>query len=226
MFKYELLARVARAAVRQEAQLVAFGLNSDELRLVIEGDDADIVNLMRGVKVGTARATSQFNIEVSWGCTDRYVIQPGQLTEAVVWCHDVGRLDPLASPWTSHRDLMGFRSARFFNADGLRARVTATQVHELAGGRPLPKGWPPANRQESLNMLLRVSAAVLGVLPADRKCFRLFVHLARSRGWGTRRCAEALALTDRRIRQLASAAEPMITTALTALGDPRLCVVP
>lgn len=226
MFRYDLLERVGAATKRRGATLLAFGLGKSELRLIVEGDDVDIVNLMRGVKVGTGRASAKFGVQTVWGCTDRYVVESSELESAVTWCHSVAAVDPLASPWTSHRDLMGFRQAPFFDAATLRERVRALDVHAAAGGRALPKGWPPANRRESLSTLLRVAASIVGVLPADRKCFRLFVHLAKSRGWRTTECAQALALSGRRIRQLACKQEPLVTTALTALSDPRLCVVP
>jgi hypothetical protein len=74
--------------------------------------------------------------------------------------------------------------------------------------------------------LLRVSAAVIGVLPSDRRCFRLFVHLARMAGWETVNLASALALTPRRVRQLAAEDEPDLPLALWAFDDPRLAIVP
>ena len=67
---------------------------------------------------------------------------------------------------------------------------------------------------------------LLGVLPADRRCFRLFVHLGNARGWSTQDLAAALALTARRVRQLKASPEPMLRVALMSLADPRLCVVP
>jgi hypothetical protein len=54
----------------------------------------------------------------------------------------------------------------------------------------------------------------------------VFVRLAREMGWGTRDIAYALALTPRRIRQLAEKAPPTLPLAFTALSDPRLRVVP
>jgi hypothetical protein len=229
LVRYDIMERINRSCSRLGIGLVAFGFGDSELRLVVEASQREIGNLIRGLKVGTRRALCKWNVDVIWSKAE---VEPvaTRLEHAVAWAHrapvDSGASGPLASPWSSHRDLLGFRRARFFDASVLRG-VDARQVHELAGGRPLPTGWPPREgERESLALLLRLAAAVLGVLPADRRCFRLFVHLARARGWGTVDLAGALVLTRRRVRQLAAMAEPLLPVVMTALSDPRLCRVP
>jgi hypothetical protein len=71
-----------------------------------------------------------------------------------------------------------------------------------------------------------MAGSVLGVLPGDRRSFRLFVHLAIARGFSKADLADALVLTQRRIRQLAAATEPQLDLGLCALADPRLRCVP
>jgi len=226
--RYGLLERAARSAARREVQVLAFGLGPTEVRLVLEGGEEEVRNTVRGLKVGTIREVRAWGGRLCWGPVVRQPV--GELGEAVAWAHlapvDGGTPGPLATPWSSHRDLLGFRTATFYDPAVLDGRVDPHEIHRLCGGEPLPDGWPPPGGRESLSVLLRLAGAVLGVLPADRRCFRLFVHLARARGWGTSDLARALTLTTRRIRQLACLDEPLLPVAMTALGDPRLCRVP
>ena len=231
VFRYEVLERLNRSAGRRSVKVLAFGFGTHELRLVLEGTADDITNVLRGVKVGTTRAARKWHLRLQTGQNERCVVTPRELVDAVVWAHlapeSASTAGPLADPWTSHRDLMGFRAARFFDATQLAQRVDPVTVHARAGGTPLPAGWPPPKGgQEDLTLLLRIAGGVLGVLPADRRCFRLFVHLARARGWDNATLAPALALTQRRIRQLARGDDEQLPLALQALGDPRLCCVP
>ncbi|MEZ4239300.1 MAG: hypothetical protein R3F59_24730 [Myxococcota bacterium] len=230
VFRYEVMDRLARAADSHDVRVVAFGFGSEALRLVLEGDEEARTNVLRGLKVGTIRAVARWGLKLQAGPSLRRTLGGGELLDAVCWCHrapiEAGADGPLASPWSSHRDLLGFRRARFYDAGWLRARVDPTETQRLCGGAPLPPGWPPPHGQEDLTRLLRVAAAVLGVLPADRRCFRLFVHLARARGWGTAAMAQALSLTDRRVRQLAAEPEPELPLALVALSPGPLSRVP
>lgn len=228
--RYDLLKRLARSARKQGVVLLAFGLGQREHRLVLEGAPSSITNLLRGLRVGTVRAMRRW-AEVRFGDTHREQVHT-ELEVAVAWAHAItvedGATSPLASPWSSHRDLLFFRRAPFYDADAVVSRLDPRRVHALAGGRTLPLGWPPRDpiARESLSRLLRVAGAIVGVLPADRRCFRLFSHLGLHRGWSTQDLANALALTPRRIRQLASDAEPLLDVALVSLADPRLCRVP
>lgn len=228
VFRYEVLGRLAASARGQGVELLAFGFAPTELRMVLAGEPDRIGHAIRGLKVGTLRAAGRWDLSLRSGPTLR---EPATDVEAaVIWAHrgpvEAGAAGPLASPWSSHRDLLGFRRAPFFDPGPALRRVDPRRVHAGCGGEPLPAGWPPEGGFEQLSTLLRVAGGVLGVLPADRRCFRLFVHLARARGWQTRDLAEALDLTGRRVRQLAAEPEPVLPLALATLGDPRLSRVP
>lgn len=226
--RYSLLERVAASVRRGEVALLAFGLNDRELRLVLRGDETAIGHVVRGIKVGTTRAVREHRVPFAWGATQRAIAD--DLEQAVAWAHrapvEGGVTGPLASPWSSHRDLMGVRSAMAWDLTAVDGLVDPQRVHQLAGGTVLIDDKRVSRRPDSLGTLLRVTAAVLGVLPADRRCFRLFVHVAKDFGWSTRELADALTLTTRRIRQLAGADEPLVELAHTTLADPRLCRVP
>lgn len=226
MLRYGLLRRLAASAADRDATLLAFGIGDHEVRLVLEADPQTAYHLVRGVKAGTSRAARSWDVVVMWGDTTVREVAEDRLALEVAWCHRVGDdPDPLATPWTSHRDLLGYRHADFFDPIPLRARVDALDVHRRAGGAPLPSRATSVD-DAGLNGLLRVAAAVLGVLPANRRCFRLFVHLARAAGYRTPELARALQLTGRRIRQLAQGDEPLLPLAMAHLDDPRLAVVP
>lgn len=226
--RYGLIRRVHDTASCQGAQVLAFAVGRDELRLVVEGSDDAVRNVLRGVKVGTRREVDNLGGQHRWRVSDHRRIAESQLTAAIGWVHSLpvaeGAAGPLASPWSSHRDLLGYRRASFYDSRAVLDRVDLRTVHTLAGGTPAP--LRPAMGPTTLDRLLRVAAAAVGVLPADRQCFRLFVHLARSCGWRTADLAAALMLTARRIRQLASVEEPMLQVALATLGDARLATVP
>jgi len=228
--KYELLERIVKIMNRFDMKLLGFGIGNTEVRLVVEGPDSCVANLIRGIKVGTLRAIRSRGEEISWGSAARWGIDESDLMDAMVWAHRIameeeGDLGPLASVWSSHRDLLGYRKASFYKPIVLHGRLSVLELHRRLGGNELPERVeePVAKSMESLGHLLRVAGATVGVLPADRKCFRLFAHLARSRGWRNIDIAIALSLTSRRIRQLIGQPEPLLPMARTILGDARLC---
>jgi hypothetical protein len=229
--RYAEVERIARSTRRQGVRTLAFGLSPREIRLVVEGNRHEVSDALRGLKVGTLRESERWEGDFHWGSTHRWFAGEADLEAAVAWAHrapvqETGE-DPLSSPWSSHRDLLRFRRARFYDASALDGRVDPRRVHVLAGGRHLPDGWPPPRDfREPLPLLLRVAGAVLGLLPADRRCFRLFAHLALARGWFGRDVAEALSLTERRVRQLVAEAEPCLSLGLLYLVDARLGSVP
>ena len=232
VFRYEVMERLARSAEERAVRLLAFGFGENELRLVLEGEPTASGNVLRGLKVGTVRAAARWNLALRAGPTARAEVPDGRLTEAVAWAHvapiEAGAAGPLASPWSSHRDLLGYRRASFYDPAPLAGRVDPHQVQLCCGSGLETRGrWVgrPA-RREDLGYLLRISGAILGVLPADRRCFRLFVHLAKARGWPTCEVAKALDLSTRRVRQLAAEGEPQLDVALESLQDPQLCRVP
>lgn len=225
--RYAALGRVAEAAARQGVVVLAFGLGERRWRWVLEGEEAAITNVVRGVKVGTLAAQRARGVAIGFGPLRRGLA--ADPCAAVAWAHQAGMPPapaPLADPWTSHRDLLGFRVAPFFDAAVVRERVDPRRVHALAGGGPVPARVSSAPGGVGVGLALRVAAAVRGVLPADRRCFRLFAHTARACGYSAAEVADALVLTARRARQLLQEPEPYAALALTALADPRLRVVP
>jgi hypothetical protein len=224
LFRYEVMNRLARSADGQRVAVLGFGFSREELRLVLQGDDEGRTNVLRGVKVGTLRAVARWGRSLKAGRSQRTPILRGELLDHIAWCHlgpiEAGADGPLASPWSSHRDILGFRRAGFYDPAVVAGRIDVHELHRRCGGERLPSGWPPPGGHEDLALLLRVAGAVVGVLPADRRCFRVFVHLARARGWGNAALADALSLSRRRVRQLASEREPRVDMALAALAGP------
>jgi hypothetical protein len=121
---------------------------------------------------------------------------------------------------------MGLREMFDFDATLLRASVDPERVHAGLGGSPLPEVPAAVAPPSSLFDVLRVSAGVLGVLPHDYRCFRLFVHLARQLGFETVEIADTVGRTGRRVRQLLAQSEPLEELGVLSLTDPRLCCVP
>jgi hypothetical protein len=222
--RYGLLTRVRATADVREVRLLGFAL-TEQASFLLEGSPAAIASAVTAAKVGTVRAGSGPR---RLGPTERRPV--GDAIAELVALHRTPVAhgeSPLASPWSSHRDLLGFRVAPFFDRRVWAGRIDARLVHVLAGGGDLPRGWPPEpDAAADPAVCLRVAGAVLGVLPADRVCFRLFAHLARASGVRQLDAAEALALTPRRLRQLTSQPEPLLPVARTVLGDHRLRVVP
>ena len=227
-FRHALLQRIHRSIAARKLTWLAFGIGRREIRMVVDGDPELAARMFRCVKAGTSRAAHGAHLDLLWGDCDLDPVDDHELEERIAWCH---RLEadgvPLSTPWTSHRDLLGFRQARFFDSAPLRARVDAHRVHRAAGGGRIPARRVPHPPQGSEPAeLLRIAAAVHGLLPADRRTFRLFVHLGRAVGMANTELADALMLTARRIRQLASEQEPLLDTALAHLQDDRLRQLP
>jgi hypothetical protein len=223
-FRYQLLEWARDYAARRGVCVLAFGFGNRDLRMVLSGDPTEITSFCRTLKASASRHDDA----LTWWETRKTPVT--DLAADVAWCHagpvDAGASSAWASPWSSHRDLCGFRRASFFDATPLRRAVSREEVERHLGApdRAPRRARPP--EQAPLMGLLRVSAAVIGVLPSDRRCFRLFVHLARMAGWETVNLASALALTPRRVRQLAAEDEPDLPLALWAFDDPRLAIVP
>lgn len=232
LFRYEMLDRLWASAKRKQIEVLAFGFNKDGLRCVVEGEPSAVANVFRGLKVGSIRSARWWSVRLCAGPTLRWPIPSEDLLKAIEWAHRGDESSdvrgPLANPWTSHRDILGYRQASFFDASNIRQRVDALALHEACGGGQLPEreGHGLVPLSESLHRLLCAAGAVLGVLPADRRCFRLFVHLAKAYHWKTGQIAEALSLTTRRIRQLASQSEPLLDLGLETLSDGRLACFP
>ncbi|MEZ4323329.1 MAG: hypothetical protein R3F61_38045 [Myxococcota bacterium] len=225
-YNYAFLERVKRACDARSVRFLGFALESDA-RLLLEGTREAVHDVVRAVKTGSARCAGSRGY---LGPTRSTAV--GDPLAVLVRLHRAGRRQgPLANVWTSHRDLMGFRQASFFDRSVWAGRIDPRLVHVLAGGGPLPVGFPPPlDRRQALthdlDLCLRVSAAVLGVLPADRRATRLFCHLGRHVGLAQADLADAVLLTPRRIRQLQREDEPLLAVAARSLGDRRLRQVP
>lgn len=226
LIRFGVLRRITSCAESRGVVVLAFAIDHAELRLVLDGPEPAVRRTVAAIRAGTTQSTRALDAPVRVEHATITPLTPDLLTEAVAWCHALAGGDPLASPWTSHRDLLGYRQASFFNAGPLRALVDGRAVHRLAGGRALPPRTGRAPRRRDLGVLLRVAAAVHGLLPADRRSFRLFVHLGVALGWPHRALARALDLTERRIRQLAQGEEPLLPLAIVHLQDRRLAAVP
>ena len=226
--RYAVLARLRTSCAKQGVLLLAFGLGHSEFRFVLDGEPRSVSQVVRGTRVGTCASVRSSGVCLIFRDTVRVLCE--NVETSVIWAHRIALLDgattPLASPWTSHRDLMGYRRAAFFDADAIQGRVDRARVHRALGGRRLPRERKSPPHRPSVRLLLRLCAAVQGLLPSDRRTFGLFTHVARACGWGTMEVAAALMLTERRIRQLANQEVFLFDTALLSLQDPRLCVVP
>lgn len=227
IFRYEALDRLARITTARGVRVLAFGFGRTELRLVLEGEPSALQRSLASFKVGTRRAAWHKGVKLRRAMSWRDELPEDRLLEAVVWAHgapvEAGACCALASPWSSHRDVLGFRRARFYDPAPLQQRLDLRELAQKVGEK---QSEPPFDPPGDLSFLLRIAAAVLGVLPTDRRCFRLFVHLARALGFANAPLADVLALTVRRVRQLAAEVEPLLPLALLSVNDRRLARVP
>ena len=189
-YRYELLARLLQARRRNKVRLLAFGFDQAGVRVVIEGWPARLASVERSLLAfGSCRGRREAYVEI------RDVLSEDQLEAAITWAHrgpadaDPGLAGPLASPWSSHRDLLGYRKAPFYDRSVLVGRVNLGQVHRRCGGGPPPtlaqlrRSTPPDDGKaepEDLLHLSRVAGSVLGREPADPKCFSLFRSAGQS----------------------------------------------
>lgn len=228
-FKYELIERMARSARRAGVVVLAFGLSDQVLRVLIDGSEEARANLLRGLKVGTIRRARALGHRLLFVETVRSVVD-GDLVGVVARTHRTPLAGPwegpLESPWSSHRDLLEFRKSSYFDSAPLRRLVDPLAAHRAAGGGELPAGWPPDESPPSLELIMRVSAAVVGAVPADSTCFPLFVGVAREHGYRSRAIASALNVSTRRVRQLGTTVDDRAVMVDTCLADPRLRQVP
>ena len=226
LFRYELIERLWRAAKKQRVEIAAWGICGSELRAVMYGSDDAVKNVMRGVRVGTVRSAQRYGVCLRSGSSDRWLVSGVDIAPRIVWAHRGDRpndADPLEERWTSHRDMMGIRHPVGWGCLMPRTLEQRMRIHVALGGG----AWPSECTRRTpsgvqLGQLLRAASSVLGVLPGDRRGFRLFVHLARASGWTTRPIAGALCLTRRRVRQLAAETETLCDIAAYYLTDQRL----
>lgn len=231
--RYNMLDHLRVSCRRYGAALVAFGFDDEGLRLVLQGDEASLMSVWRSIwfTVSGRRSRKVVGPEIE-------TIDERSVAAAVIWAHrgpivSEGLPGPLATPWSSHRDLLGYRRAPFYDRGVLTGRVDLTEIHRACGGgppptaaelrrdccaRPRPRGHD--GPREPLLHLSRVAGSVLGREPADPKCFGLFAHLACARGWSVREVADALLVSTRRVRQLLDVQARELELAYTALFHP------
>lgn len=218
--RYDLIRRITLCARPRQVQLLAFGLGPTELRVVLSGPQKACEATVRALRSGTARAAADWDEPFLWDDLDR--IDTVDAAGAVAWAHAAAGPEPLRSPWSSHRDLLGVRFADFFDAGPAQTLVDPEDVHrrlsQVAPPRPQALQAPPRD----LALLLAAASAVRGVLPGDRRAFRLFAHLAKRLGHHADAVANALRLTPRRVRQILRDDEPLVDVALLHLADDRL----
>ena len=150
------------------------------------------------------------------------------MLEGAAWVQRDGRADALASPWSRHRDALGLRRASFFDPSLLRRSVDLLRLHHACSRGEVPE--PPERLPEGLHWdlhgLMRVAAAVHGVMPAHRSSFATFVQASRRCGASRRAVADALQVGPRRVRHYAAVEASGVDAVLTSLTDARLLCVP
>lgn len=218
--RYDVLDRVKRLADRRQLVFAGFDL-STRARLLIGGPYRTVSRFVSALKSGTAQSSGGTHRLID---ERRTPVEDPARTLVALHVDAAEGADPLSTPWSSHRDLLGYREASFFDASWWNGRVDPRGLHLVAGGGPLPS--EPTPPHQALDVSLRISAATLGLLPADPRSFRLFSHLARWDGARQIDIADALMLTPRRIRQLQALPEPRLARAAAALADRRLRRVP
>lgn len=224
-FRYALLDRIARAARRRAGRLVAFGIDDNGLRLVLDATPCGVEAIVHGVRSGTSRTLAGRRASLVWTGADTAIVRLGTTLDAIAWAHGAQHRDPLLDPWTSHRDWLGLRRAPFFDPD-VRAFHDPRDVAIACGSAPPvvePIRVPP---RTSPVRLMKVAGAVHGRLSADRRCFGLYTHLARAAGRPAHAIADDLQLSRRRIHQMLQETEPLLPAAAAHLVEPRLAAVP
>lgn len=192
------LCGVLPRALGGRARLLAFGFGASALHLVVEGEP-------EAVRRGLGRVRNSVAHRVGVHAALDLAPEPDLLV-AVADAHrsvlELGASCPLESPWSSHRDALGYRTSPYYDPSGLE-ELDRHALHARAGGRPLRQGWTcPAAREEPLDVLFAVAYEVQGRQPGDRRAFPLFAQLARERGWRPEDVASALRVTPRRVHQL------------------------
>jgi hypothetical protein len=221
--RYEILSRVSRILRGAGVTWYGFSLYAGRLRLVVEGDVAPLTVALNHIAGGTLRAARALG---RIGRVEHRRREVDDLFSALVLLHRApGPLDPLCYPWTSYRDLLGFRYANFFDPSPALARVDVERLRIACGGGPIDEA-PAREPAVQQDLLYPLSASIQGVVPADRKCFRLYAHLSRVCGVPTDRTARTLGLTPRRVSQMLAEPEPLLPIGLRAASDRRLHVVP
>jgi hypothetical protein len=146
--------------------------------------------------------------------------------------------DPLAWPFSSHRDVYGLRCADWFSPAGILSRLDekldARWLHRKAEGRPPvpPLDEPVLEKHpiEDITIIARAVASVFGIAEHElgdatdrafeaRSCL---VSVARWHGWRAPSIARFLDKSPRQIRRLRRVDTPAVRAVLATLRDARL----
>jgi len=229
--RYGLLHTLRCASRKLGVQVYAFGFGHRHLRLLVSGSGLATSQLSKGLKV--AASNTARHLGLAWRAESTWSrAWGGTVLEGAAWAQrdalPQGRRDALATPWTSHRDALGLRRAPFFDAAPLLAAVDPARLHRACSRGPMPR--PPRHLPSGLHIdlhgLMRISAAVHGVLPASNACFATFVQASDRCGASRAAIGDALAVGPRRVRYYLTAPTPCVSPVLTSLTDARLLRVP
>jgi putative transposase len=142
--------------------------------------------------------------------------------------------DPLAWPFSSHRDVYGLRRTRWFAPDRLLSKmseaVDARWLHRKAEGwRKVPFLDTPEKRKhptEGLPLIGRAVASVFGLteeeMLARPKARRCFAMAALTEGWKPSAIADMLRWTPRHAQRVGLGDTPEVRSVLAVLRDDRL----
>jgi len=222
--RYELMLRIFSSCRKRSTPLIAWGIGEDGIQLLVRTDPTSGRQLARGIKTGTTRSCRNRGHDLVW-CRTR-VIPVADHAKAIASCHAVYTMDgfgsAVASPWSSHRDLLGLRITPHYSpALALHCTTAEAICAELQEDVVRPTSAEPPVRP-SMHKLMRAAAAAHGVLPADRRSFGTFAQLAGRTGWRNIDVADALNVTPRRVRQLKQRPSRHTELALYHIVDPRL----
>jgi len=230
VLRYDVLHRMQRSAERSHTAVWGFGLANGRLRLVVRGDEANAASLGRRIRVGTRLSLPpSLRPRQSWSLVEP--LADADLVAGIAWAHGaVLQHAPtvLASPWSSHRDLLGFRRAPFFDADLVRELVDPLAVHRrLSPWRaPAVDASAPSPIPLTPTLARRVGAAVHGVLPGHWASRRTTAHLMHRAGYDTEAIGRATGTTRRRAQQLLRLPPDGVKPAWASLRHDELLFVP
>ena len=229
VLRYDILARLRRCARRSRVDVLAFGLAAGRARLVTRGTHCRVRSFAHAVKTGTRRALPPGQRRPT-AHTSFHPLPGGDLPGGIAWAHAAVLCEVpsvLRSPWSSHRDLLGFRRAHFYDAKRTRRLVDPAQVHRHVSAQAAPV-LEPAEPDPGLHPdeALHISAAVHGVLPGHWSSRRTAAHMLWQAGYGTAIISDWLGISRRRSQQLLQLPAADVQRAWASVAHPDLRHVP
>jgi hypothetical protein len=226
------------------SELIAFCLMGTHVHLVVETDTFDLarecIERMSNALDATAEARGVAHLAVP----HVQILQDDHaVLRYVAYAHNnpvKARMveDPLAWPFSSHRDVYGLRYADWFSPAGILARfdekLNARWLHRKAEGRaPLPLLVEPVLHEdpvEDMAVIARAVAAVFGMSLDDvaaktdrafeaRSCF---ASVARWYGWRPASITRFLKKSARQVRRMGRVDAPTVRAVIATLQDARL----